>query len=137
MAYNTKHLKSIKTASKQLKDKPSSTVVPESEKNISEMMLDPAYLRQSSALINEALQGGFDVLQLPNGDIIMTGTKLLCINIVGIKKPANSLKLLLKKSPLQKKSSFSLFLKKLRSQSASFFMSIFWKKESGWSYLKV
>jgi hypothetical protein len=77
MAYNTKHLKSIKTASKQLKDKPSSTVVPESEKNISEMMLDPAYLRQSSALINEALQGGFDVLQLPNGDIIMTGTKTI------------------------------------------------------------
>lgn len=39
------------------------------------MMNDPAYLRQSSALINEALQKGFDVLQLANGDIVTTGTK--------------------------------------------------------------
>jgi len=39
------------------------------------MMNDPSYLRQSSALINEALQKGFDVLQLANGDIVTTGTK--------------------------------------------------------------
>ena len=39
------------------------------------MMNDPAYLRQSSVLINEALQKGFDVLQLANGDIVTTGTK--------------------------------------------------------------
>ncbi len=39
------------------------------------MMTDPAYLRQSSALINEALQKGFDVLQLASGDIVTTGTK--------------------------------------------------------------
>lgn len=39
------------------------------------MMNDPAYLRQSSALINEALQKGFDVLQLASGDIVTTGTK--------------------------------------------------------------
>jgi hypothetical protein len=39
------------------------------------MMTDPAYLRQSSALINEALQKGFDVLQLANGDVVTTGTK--------------------------------------------------------------
>jgi hypothetical protein len=39
------------------------------------MMSDPAYLRQSSALINEALQKGFDVLQLASGDIVTTGTK--------------------------------------------------------------
>lgn len=42
---------------------------------IADMMLDPRYLRQSSALINEALQKGFDVLQLANGDIVTTGTK--------------------------------------------------------------
>lgn len=42
---------------------------------ILEMMNDPRYLRQSSALINEALQKGFDVLQLADGDIITTGTK--------------------------------------------------------------
>jgi hypothetical protein len=38
-------------------------------------MLDARYLRQSSSLIQDALQKGFDVLQLANGDIVMTGTK--------------------------------------------------------------
>lgn len=42
---------------------------------LTDMMSDPRYLRQSSALINEALQKGFDVLQLANGDIVMTGVK--------------------------------------------------------------
>lgn len=41
------------------------------------MMLDPRYLRQSSALIQEALQKGFDVLQLASGEIITTGTKTI------------------------------------------------------------
>jgi hypothetical protein len=41
----------------------------------SDMMSDPRYLRQSSSLINEALQKGFDVLQLADGDIVMTGVK--------------------------------------------------------------
>src|ERR1700761_37315 len=47
----------------------------ESEPEITNMMLDPRYLRQSSSLIHEALQKGFDVLQLANGDIVTTGTK--------------------------------------------------------------
>ena len=47
----------------------------ESEPEITNMMLDPRYLRQSSALIQDALQKGFDVLQLSNGDIVTTGTK--------------------------------------------------------------
>jgi hypothetical protein len=42
---------------------------------ITNMMLDARYLRQSSSLIQDALQKGFDVLQLANGDIVMTGTK--------------------------------------------------------------
>ncbi|MEZ5690678.1 MAG: DUF2671 domain-containing protein [Rickettsiales bacterium] len=41
------------------------------------MMLDPRYLRQSSSLIQDALQKGFDVLQLANGDIVTTGTKIV------------------------------------------------------------
>lgn len=45
------------------------------EPEITNMMLDARYLRQSSALIQEALQKGFDVLQLANGDIVTTGTK--------------------------------------------------------------
>ena len=42
---------------------------------LTDMMSDPRYLRQSSALINDALQKGFDVLQLADGDIVMTGVK--------------------------------------------------------------
>lgn len=43
--------------------------------DLADLMSDPNYLRQSSALINDALQKGFDVLQLANGDIVTTGTK--------------------------------------------------------------
>lgn len=46
-----------------------------SQADLSSLMANPDYLRQSSALINEALQKGFDVLQLANGDIVTTGTK--------------------------------------------------------------
>ncbi|MBY0356166.1 MAG: DUF2671 domain-containing protein [Rickettsiales bacterium] len=45
------------------------------DKAMSDMMSDARYLRQSSSLINEALQKGFDVLQLADGDIVMTGVK--------------------------------------------------------------
>jgi len=47
----------------------------DAEQEITNMMLDPRYLRQSSSLIQDALQKGFDVLQLANGDIVTTGTK--------------------------------------------------------------
>ena len=47
----------------------------DAEPEITNMMLDPRYLRQSSSLIQDALQKGFDVLQLANGDIVTTGTK--------------------------------------------------------------
>jgi hypothetical protein len=47
----------------------------EAEPEITNMMLDARYLRQSSSLIQDALQKGFDVLQLANGDIVTTGTK--------------------------------------------------------------
>lgn len=45
------------------------------EKEMMNKMSDPGYLRQSSALINDALQKGFDVMQLADGDIVMTGVK--------------------------------------------------------------
>ncbi len=41
------------------------------------VMGDARYLRQSSALITDALQKGYDVLQLANGDIVTTGTKIV------------------------------------------------------------
>jgi Protein of unknown function (DUF2671) len=45
------------------------------EEAMMETMADARYLRQSSSLINDALQKGFDVLQLADGDIVMTGVK--------------------------------------------------------------
>lgn len=47
----------------------------DSDAAVPNMMLDSRYLRQSSSLIQDALQKGFDVLQLANGDIVTTGTK--------------------------------------------------------------
>lgn len=41
----------------------------------SDVMFDARYIKNSSALISDALQKGFDVLQMANGDIVTTGTK--------------------------------------------------------------
>jgi len=71
MTSETSLLKKFNLASK----KAGSKKKVELESPVVNMMTDPAYLRQSSALINEALQKGFDVLQLANGDIVTTGTK--------------------------------------------------------------
>ncbi len=49
----------------------------DADKVLTDLMANAGYLRQSSALINDALQKGFDVLQLPNGDIVTTGTKTI------------------------------------------------------------
>ncbi|MBV8938587.1 MAG: DUF2671 domain-containing protein [Alphaproteobacteria bacterium] len=49
----------------------------EPEPAITNMMMDARYLRQSASLVQDALQKGFDVLQLANGDIVTTGTKTI------------------------------------------------------------
>jgi hypothetical protein len=49
----------------------------EDENGLADLMANPEYLRHSSTIINEALKDGFDVLQLPNGDIVTTGTKII------------------------------------------------------------
>ena len=49
----------------------------EEESALADLMANPEYLRHSSSIINDALKDGFDVLQLPNGDIITTGTKTI------------------------------------------------------------
>lgn len=68
MAYNQKLLSKFNLNSKALSEA-------QEEGSGVDMMSDPNYLRQSSALINDALQKGFDILQLANGDIVMTGVK--------------------------------------------------------------
>jgi hypothetical protein len=70
MTYENRLLKKFNLAGKAGAKKKSDIDSP-----VVNMMSDPAYLRQSSALINEALQKGFDVLQLASGDIVTTGTK--------------------------------------------------------------
>ena len=47
------------------------------DNTLTDLMANPEYLRHSSSIINEALKDGFDVLQLPNGDIVATGTKTI------------------------------------------------------------
>ncbi len=44
-------------------------------KNIVDAFDDPKYICQSCTLITEALQRGGDVMQMPNGDIIVTERK--------------------------------------------------------------
>ncbi len=68
-------MKKIDLTSKRIAPTAAAKKTSEGEPEITNMMLDPRYLRQSSALIQDALQKGFDVLQLANGDIVTTGTK--------------------------------------------------------------
>ena len=42
---------------------------------IAAVMSDARYLRQSSSLINDALQRGFDVMQLADGSVVISGVK--------------------------------------------------------------
>lgn len=70
MAIEKKLLAGLNAAAKDDKQE-------EGAMHLADLMSDPAYLRHSSALINEALQKGFDVLQLANGDIVTTGTKTI------------------------------------------------------------
>lgn len=48
-----------------------------SRKDDGDIMANPDYLRKSQALITDALQKGFDVLQLESGDVVVTGTKTI------------------------------------------------------------
>lgn len=48
-----------------------------SEEEQEDVMMNSEYLRHSSSIISEALKKGFDVLQLENGDIVTTGTKVI------------------------------------------------------------
>lgn len=69
---NNKFIQSLQATTKEAK-----AAASESKSELTDLMSDPDYLRQSSALINEALQKGFDILQLANGDIVTTGTKTI------------------------------------------------------------
>ena len=64
-------------ASKEVKPRTSS-----GDDLLAELMANPDYLRHSSEVINDALKEGFDVLQLPNGNIVTTGTRVVVNNFV-------------------------------------------------------
>jgi hypothetical protein len=57
--------------------KDAKAVAVDDDNALSDLMANPEYLRHSSSIINDALKDGFDVLQLPNGDIVATGTKTI------------------------------------------------------------
>jgi len=42
-----------------------------------EFMSDPKYSESCQDIMNEALQKGFDIIHMENGDIITTGTKVI------------------------------------------------------------
>jgi Protein of unknown function (DUF2671) len=70
MTYNNNLIKKLNMSNKSM-----AAANNASEAAMLETMSDARYLRQSSNLINDALQKGFDVLQLADGDIVMTGVK--------------------------------------------------------------
>jgi len=47
------------------------------ENNQSEILVDLRYICKSSSLITESLRNGIDVVQMPNGDIILTEVKTI------------------------------------------------------------
>ena len=71
MAYKTTFLNTV-NVSKNAQENASAA-----DQQLADLMANPEYLRHSSSVINEALKEGFDVLQLPNGDIVTTGTKTI------------------------------------------------------------
>ena len=71
MNYKTKLFSSLNVT------KDARSVVTEEDNMLADLMANPEYLRHSSSVINDALKEGFDVLQLPNGDIVTTGTKII------------------------------------------------------------
>jgi len=42
-----------------------------------EFMADDSYVESCQDIMNEALQKGFDIIHMENGDIITTGTKVI------------------------------------------------------------
>lgn len=71
MTYKTKLLNSLNATREPRAN------MEEDENMLADLMANPDYLRHSSSVINDALKEGFDVLQLPNGDIVTTGTKTI------------------------------------------------------------
>lgn len=71
MSYKTKLFNSL-SATKEAR-----VSATDDDNTLAELMANPEYLRHSSSVINDALKEGFDVLQLPNGDILTTGTKTI------------------------------------------------------------
>lgn len=71
MTYKTKLFNSLNVT------RDARAIAHDHDTTLSDLMANPDYLRHSSSIINDALKDGFDVLQLPNGDIVTTGTKTI------------------------------------------------------------
>ena len=67
-------LKKVNIASRTAKN---STKKEEGKATLDDLMVDSGYVRQASALVRDAIEKGYDVLQLSNGDIVTSGTKVV------------------------------------------------------------
>jgi hypothetical protein len=47
--------------------------------NEKDVLTDMRYIRKSGALITDALQKGCDVMQMPNGDVVVTETRTISV----------------------------------------------------------
>jgi len=64
-----------------------------------DLMSIPEYMAKSSAIIADALQKGFDVLHLENGDIVTTGTKTIVTTYRWNSKNGKMVKFSVQESP--------------------------------------
>lgn len=60
--------------------------IPEVSQEDNALLADKNYLRKSSFLVNDALQRGFDVMHMPDGDIMVTEVKTITYKYLWDKK---------------------------------------------------
>jgi len=67
-------LKKVNIATRTAKE---STKKEKGKATLDDLMKDGGYVRQASSLVRDAIEKGYDVLQLSNGDIVTSGTKVV------------------------------------------------------------
>ena len=89
------------------------SILPEDKDNknkkqgVDDMMKNPRYMQECAMVINDALRNGFDVLQLENGNIVTTGTKIVVYEFEWDEEKQEMIKILKKKPVKPKKSYFN------------------------------
>lgn len=58
-----------------------------------DILTNPKYICKLSSLVNDSLENGCDVMQMPNGDIITTETKTITLQYSWNKQKENFVKI--------------------------------------------